>query len=92
VTVPERPKLVKKARLRWDRIENRPLLVWPERGLSLNASAAAVIALCDGRRTLDDMVRELAQRHPESASILRHDVLAVLSDLSERGLLEEGRP
>jgi pyrroloquinoline quinone biosynthesis protein D len=54
-----RPRLAARARLRWDRIDGRYLLLYPERGLALNESAAAILRLCDGSRTIDDIVTEL---------------------------------
>jgi coenzyme PQQ biosynthesis protein PqqD len=53
------PRLAAGARLRWDRIDGQYLLLYPERGLALNESAAAILRLCDGSRTIDDIVSEL---------------------------------
>jgi coenzyme PQQ biosynthesis protein PqqD len=54
-----RPRLAARARLRWDRVDGRYLLLYPERGLALNESAAAILRLCDGSRTIDAIVTEL---------------------------------
>jgi pyrroloquinoline quinone biosynthesis protein D len=63
-----KPRLAARARLRWDRIDGRYLLLYPERGLALNESAAAILQLCDGSRTIDDIVTELV-----AMSRLDHD-------------------
>ena len=46
------PKLAKKARLRFDRHSGGHMLVYPERGLALNETAAEIAKRCDGTRTL----------------------------------------
>lgn len=85
MTLPERPKLAKKARLRFDRHSGKHMLMYPERGLTLNESAAAIIERCDGSKSVDDIATELGN---EAGQDVREDVLSVLVDLQKRGLLE----
>lgn len=73
-----RPQLARKARLRTDRLTGETLLLYPEHGLVLNASAAAILRLCDGR-SASDIAAELGA--PLS------DVLDFLATLGERGLV-----
>jgi pyrroloquinoline quinone biosynthesis protein D len=73
-----RPQLARKARLRTDRLTGETLLLYPEHGLVLNASAAAILRLCDGRPA-GDIAAELG------APLA--DVLDFLATLSERGLV-----
>ena len=73
-----RPLLARKARLRTDRLTGETLLLYPEHGLVLNPSAAAILRLCDGR-SVGDIAAEL------SAPI--DDVLEFLARLSDRGLV-----
>jgi pyrroloquinoline quinone biosynthesis protein D len=73
-----RPRLSRKARLRTDRLTGETLLLYPEHGLVLNASAAAILRLCDGRSA--------AAIASELAAPLG-DVLDFLAALSERGLV-----
>jgi hypothetical protein len=73
-----RPRLARKARTRHDPLSGRTLLLYPEHGLVLNDSAAAIVALCDGRR-VDDIARDLA------APLA--DVVELLAALGERGLV-----
>ena len=54
------PKLARKARLRFDRHSGGHMIIYPERGLALNESAAAIAKLCDGTRTVAAIVGELA--------------------------------
>ncbi|MFN2433698.1 MAG: pyrroloquinoline quinone biosynthesis peptide chaperone PqqD [Gemmatimonadota bacterium] len=57
-----RPSLRPKVRLQWDEPRGQAVLLYPEGILVLNPTAHAVLALCDGSRTLAEIVRELAGR------------------------------
>ena len=88
ITADTRPVLAAKARLRWDRQTSRYLLLYPERGLVLNPTAADVVQLCTGTNTVDAIVDQLTVKY---ASQPRPDVeretLALLQRLAERGLI-----
>jgi coenzyme PQQ biosynthesis protein PqqD len=73
-----RPHLARKTRLRADPLSGDTLLLYPEHGLVLNPSAAAILRLCDGRS-----VRDIAD---ELAAPL-DDVLEFLTSLRDRGLV-----
>lgn len=94
-----RPKLAKKVRVRFDRREEKWMLVAPERGLFLNESAKLVVDLLDGSRTEEQIVESLFAEHRASASDERErelrariakDVGALLETLRARVLLEPG--
>jgi len=83
-----KPALAPKARLRFDRISGGYLLLYPERGLELNATAASIIKLCDGVRTLDGIVGELHREYVDrSGDDVRREVVDFLEELLKRGLL-----
>ncbi|MBX3261982.1 MAG: pyrroloquinoline quinone biosynthesis peptide chaperone PqqD [Labilithrix sp.] len=85
------PKLAKKARLRFDRHSGSHMIVYPERGLALNGSAAEIARRCDGTRTLGAIVDELAREAGAGAderAIVETDVVAFVELLAQRGLLE----
>jgi coenzyme PQQ biosynthesis protein PqqD len=83
------PKLSKKARLRFDRHEGRWMILYPERGLVLSESAAAIARRIDGTRTLAEIARELSKEHQgASEEDIERDVTAFVTQLRERGLLE----
>ena len=54
-----RPRLVTGARLRYDEVREEHLLLFPEGAVRLNPTAAEVLELCDGERSLDDIVGAL---------------------------------
>ena len=80
-----RPRLVTGARLRYDEVREEHLLLIPEGVVRLNPSAAQVLELCDGERSLDDIVGALSARY-EGAD-LRADVLELVGALAQRGLV-----
>jgi coenzyme PQQ biosynthesis protein PqqD len=83
------PKLAKKARLRFDRHSGGHMIVYPERGLALNASAAEIAKRCDGTRTIAQIVDELVLQAGAGARVAVHeDVLAFVGELAKKGLLE----
>lgn len=84
-----RPRLAPKARLRADRVRGQELLLFPEAALSLNATATAIVELCDGERTAAAIVAELGRRFSDRGSAaLSEEVYAFLDSLRARGLLE----
>ena len=58
-----RPRLVTGARLRYDDVREEHLLLVPEGAVRLNPSAAEVLELCDGERSVDDIVGVLSARY-----------------------------
>jgi hypothetical protein len=58
----------------------------------LNTSAAAVWERCDGRTTVDDMVRALAVAHGAHAEDVAEDVRLTVAKLAELGLVAEAGP
>jgi pyrroloquinoline quinone biosynthesis protein D len=85
-----RPRLAAKARLKWDRHAQKHMLLFPERGLVLNASAAAILELCDGNATVDQIARRLAERVGGAAEKIAADVLAFVETMHKRGLVALG--
>ena len=78
-------KLARKARLRFDRHEGRYMIVYPERGLVLNASGAEIAKKLDGTRTREQIASELASEHGADPA----DVYAFIDELAGKGLVEE---
>ena len=80
-----RPRLVTGARLRYDEVREEHVLLVPEGAVRLNPTAAEVLGLCDGERSLDDIVGALSARY-ESAD-LRADVHELVDAMVQRGLV-----
>jgi pyrroloquinoline quinone biosynthesis protein D len=83
-----RPRLAPKVRLRWDRKDERYMLLYPERGLVLNATAADVAKLCTGEHTVAAIIERLAEKYaPHPADAVEREVQAFLHAMVERGLI-----
>ena len=80
-----RPRLVTGARLQYDDVRAEHVLLIPEGVVRLNPTAAEVLGLCDGRRSLDDIVGALSERY-EGAD-LGDDVRALVDALAQKGLV-----
>ncbi|GGN63780.1 pyrroloquinoline quinone biosynthesis protein PqqD [Streptomyces albiflavescens] len=59
----DRPRLARHVRLDFCRTRQRPILLHPETVVVLNDSSAAILELCDGRRTVAEIVTELGSRY-----------------------------
>lgn len=87
-----RPRLAAKARLRYDRHSDRHMLLYPEKGLALNATATEIVKLCDGDRTVREIVIDLSARYEGAKNEnLEREVFGFLEALAARGLLEEAQ-
>jgi len=80
-----RPRLVTGARLRYDEVREEHVLLVPEGVVRLNPTAAEVLELCDGERSLDDIVGALAARY--DGADLGDDVQELVDALAQRGLV-----
>jgi coenzyme PQQ biosynthesis protein PqqD len=73
------------ARLRYDDVRGEHVLLVPEGAVRLNPTAAEVLELCDGERSLDDIVGTLSARY-EGAD-LGADVRELVDAMAQRGLV-----
>jgi pyrroloquinoline quinone biosynthesis protein D len=80
-----RPRLVTGARLDYDEVREQHVLLVPEGVVRLNPTAAAVLELCDGERSLDEIIGTLSARY--EGSDLGGDVHALVDGMTERGLV-----
>jgi pyrroloquinoline quinone biosynthesis protein D len=80
-----RPRLVDGARLQYDDVREEHLLLIPEGAVRLNETAAQVLALCDGERSLDEIAATLSQRY--AGADVGEDVRELLGGMGERGLV-----
>jgi pyrroloquinoline quinone biosynthesis protein D len=80
-----RPRLVTGARLRYDEVREEHVLLVPEGVVRLNPTAAEVLELCDGERSLDDIVGALSARY--DGADVRDDVRELVDAMAQRGLV-----
>jgi pyrroloquinoline quinone biosynthesis protein D len=85
-----RPRLATGARLRYDEVREEHLLLVPEGAVRLNPTAAEVLELCDGERSLEDIVGVLSARYNNAD--LTEDVRELVDGMAARGLLVDAAP
>jgi pyrroloquinoline quinone biosynthesis protein D len=86
LTAQSRPRLWKFARVQFDEARQRNVLQYPEGAVLLNDTAAEILALCDGTRTLMDIAAVLKERY---GSDVLDDVQSYLSQLADRELVRD---
>jgi pyrroloquinoline quinone biosynthesis protein D len=80
-----RPRLVTGARLRYDEVREEHVLLIPEGVVRLNSTAAEVLELCDGERSIDEIVGALSARY-EGADV-GGDVQELVDTMAQKGLV-----
>jgi coenzyme PQQ biosynthesis protein PqqD len=84
-----RPRLASKAKLRLDKKTGQQVLLYPEKGLVLNPTGAAILALCTGEHTLPEIAAKLRESYSQGPlETLEREVEQFLRSLAERGLIE----
>jgi pyrroloquinoline quinone biosynthesis protein D len=76
-----RPRLAKHVRLTYDRARGRHVLLTPETITVLNGTGASILGLCDGRRTVAEIVVEL---RGEYKRVNEREVRTFLDRLKDR--------
>jgi pyrroloquinoline quinone biosynthesis protein D len=79
------PRLVTGARLQYDEVREEHLLLVPEGAVRLNPTAAEVLALCDGERSLEEIVGVLSERY--DGTDVGDDVRGLVDAMTQRGVL-----
>ncbi|SFO95286.1 pyrroloquinoline quinone biosynthesis protein D [Amycolatopsis arida] len=80
-----RPRLRRGVRLTYDETRSTHVILYPEGVLVPNATAAAVLRLCDGESTVDEIGAELSRRY---SGVRPADVRDVLARLADRRVVE----
>src|SRR6201986_556055 len=93
ITVSEasRPKMPRHARLKFDETRQVWVILAPERVLAADEIAVEVLHLCDGVRSVAEMVDGLAAKYAAPREAIETDVVGMLQDLADKGFLTEAR-
>ncbi|WP_127529259.1 pyrroloquinoline quinone biosynthesis peptide chaperone PqqD [Paenibacillus kobensis] len=82
----DRPKLRSPGRMKYDKARQLELLLLPERVVELNEAAGVILRLCDGQRTIAQMIAELEAKYVQTG--LGDDIVEFIASAAERGWLE----
>lgn len=91
VSEASRPVLPRHAKLKFDETRKVWVILAPERVLAPDEIAVEVLHLCDGDRSVADMVDQLAAKYAAPRDAIASDVIAMLQDLADKGFLTEAR-
>ncbi|HTV47953.1 MAG TPA: pyrroloquinoline quinone biosynthesis peptide chaperone PqqD [Phycisphaerae bacterium] len=84
-----RPRLRKGVRLKpEDATGTKQTLLFPEGFADLDEPSAAILNLCDGNRTVDQIVQELLREFDASQDEIASDVNQCLRSLRDMALIE----
>jgi pyrroloquinoline quinone biosynthesis protein D len=81
------PRLWRLARLQYDPVRQRHVLLYPEGAVLLNDTGAAILELCNGARTVSQIVSILTERYHADVS---NDVTDYLDQMAQRELVRAG--
>jgi pyrroloquinoline quinone biosynthesis protein D len=91
VSEASRPILPRHTRLKFDETRQVWVILAPERVLAPDAIAVEVLQLCDGVRSVADLVDQLAAKYAADRTDIATDVIAMLQDLADKGFLTQAR-
>lgn len=87
LTDTSRPALWRLARVEFDPVRQRRVLLYPEGAILLNDTAAEILDLCDGKRTIAEIAAALGAKYDTDVT---EDVTDYLSNLADRELVRDG--
>ena len=91
VSEASRPKLPRHAKLKFDETRQVWVILAPERILAPDEIAVEVLQLCDGVRSVEQIVDLLVEKYTAERDAIATDVVAMLQDLADKGFLVEAR-
>jgi pyrroloquinoline quinone biosynthesis protein D len=91
VSEASQPLLPRHAKLKFDETRQRWVILAPERVLAPDDIAVEVLQLCDGIRSVEQMIDQLAVKYTAERGAISSDVIAMLQDLADKGFLTEAR-
>ena len=91
VSEASRPVLPRHAKLKFDETRQRWVILAPERVLAPDDIAVEILQLCDGVRSVADMIDHLAEKYAADRDAIGADVIAMLQDLADKAFLTEAR-
>ena len=74
-----RPLLPRHAKLKFDETRQRWVILAPERVLAPDEIAVEVLQLCDGVRSVEQMIDQLAAKYAAERDAIATDVIAMLA-------------
>jgi len=74
-------------KLRHDPGRGRWIILAPERVFNPDETAVEVLRRLDGQRSVNDIAEHLSQEYQAPLDVVTNDILAMLQDLADKGVL-----
>ncbi|PKU22473.1 pyrroloquinoline quinone biosynthesis peptide chaperone PqqD [Telmatospirillum siberiense] len=87
IALTSRPVLPRHARLRFDAVRQRWVILVPERVLLPDETAIEILRLADGEITVETIIDRLTFKYQGDRAVIATDVIALLQDLADQGFL-----
>jgi pyrroloquinoline quinone biosynthesis protein D len=81
------PRLPRHVKFRFDRSRETWVLLAPERVLMPDEIAVEILKRCDGAATIGAIIDDLVQTFEAERSVVQTDVMAMLQDLADKGIV-----
>lgn len=88
MSAPGFPRLKNGVRLHNDAARGRWVILAPERMLAPDETALAVLRLCDGKNSMDDIAGHLAEEYNAPREVIAADIRPMLEKLRDDGVVE----
>ena len=82
-----RPRLAPGVRLHFDATRGLWVLLGPERVIETEGPASEILRRCDGTRTIEEIVDELAVHYTAERAEIDADVRAMLAELAAKRMI-----
>lgn len=76
-------------RLRHDTVRDAWMVLAPERLFMLEGPAVEILQLVDGKRTVPEIIDQLAEKFAAPRDQIAADVMAMLQDLTDKGAIRQ---
>jgi pyrroloquinoline quinone biosynthesis protein D len=86
-----RPVLPRHAKLKFDDSRQVWVILAPERVLAPDEIAVEILQLCDGARSVADLIDLMAAKYAAPREDIGTDVIAMLQDLADKGFLTQAK-
>jgi len=86
-----KPVLPRHAKMKFDETRQRWVILAPERVLAPDDIAVEILQLCDGARSVADIIDLLVAKYTAPRDAIGADVITMLQDLADKGFLTQAR-
>jgi pyrroloquinoline quinone biosynthesis protein D len=87
ISAASKPRLRPYAKLRHDAVRNRWTILAPERVYTPDATALAILELCNGERTVSEIAGELSCTYDAAQERIEADTISLLQQLADKGVI-----